>query len=106
VEGGHPRSGDGDLLCLAQLPGALDSVAANGLIVINSITLASMMSSGVTRCGSINKRGRSICYSRRASRLPPPSSKTRLESFPSPGSSVLGPCHGHPSGDNNQHLGL
>src|SRR5712664_1330961 len=37
VEGGRPRSGDGTLLCLAQLPGALESVAANGLIGINSI---------------------------------------------------------------------
>jgi hypothetical protein len=37
VEGGRPRSGDGTLLCPAQLPGALESVAANGLIGINSI---------------------------------------------------------------------
>src|SRR4030095_10227231 len=39
VEGGRPRSGDGTLLCPAQLPGALASVAANGLIGINSIVL-------------------------------------------------------------------
>src|SRR5262249_46328171 len=37
VEGGRPRSRDGALLCPAQLPGALESVAANGLIGINSI---------------------------------------------------------------------
>ena len=36
MEGGRPRSGDGTLLCPAQLPGALESVAANGLIGINS----------------------------------------------------------------------
>src|SRR5215475_8326631 len=36
VEGGRPRSGDGTLLCPAQLPGALESVAANDLIGINS----------------------------------------------------------------------
>ena len=36
VEGGRPRSGDGTLLCPAQLPGAPESVAANGLIGINS----------------------------------------------------------------------
>ena len=36
VEGGRPRSGDGTLLCAAQLPGARESVAANGLIEINS----------------------------------------------------------------------
>src|SRR4051794_25621042 len=29
VEGGCPRSGDGTLLCLAQLPGAFGPVAAN-----------------------------------------------------------------------------
>src|SRR6266571_2980013 len=36
VEAGCPRSGDGDLLCPPQLPGALDPVAANDLIGINS----------------------------------------------------------------------
>src|SRR5437660_5028029 len=36
VEGGRPRSRDGALLCPAQFPGALDSVAANDLIGINS----------------------------------------------------------------------
>src|SRR6266446_8551113 len=37
MEGGRLRSGDGDLLCPAQLPGTLDPVAANDLIGINSI---------------------------------------------------------------------
>src|SRR5947209_3938469 len=37
VERRRPRSGDGTLLCPAQLPGALDPVAANDLIGINSI---------------------------------------------------------------------
>src|SRR5215813_5135825 len=36
MEGGRPGSGDGTLLCPAQLPGALDPVAANDLIGINS----------------------------------------------------------------------
>jgi hypothetical protein len=36
VEGRRPRSRDGTLLCPAQLPGALDPVAANDLIGINS----------------------------------------------------------------------
>jgi len=36
VERRRPGSGDGTLLCPAQLPGALDSVAANDLIGINS----------------------------------------------------------------------
>src|SRR4029450_9032940 len=36
MEGGGPRSGDGTLLCPAQLPGAFDPVAANDLIEINS----------------------------------------------------------------------
>ena len=36
MEGGCPRSGDGTLLCPAQLPGAFDPVAANDLIEINS----------------------------------------------------------------------
>src|SRR5215510_191724 len=40
VEGGRPRSGDGTLLCPAQLPGALESMAANGLIGINSNVFA------------------------------------------------------------------
>src|SRR4029450_3662498 len=39
MEGGGPRSGDGTLLCPAQLPGAFDPVAANDLIEINSIEL-------------------------------------------------------------------
>src|SRR4029453_3006238 len=38
MEGGGPRSGDGTLLCPAQLPGAFDPVAANDLIEINSNT--------------------------------------------------------------------
>jgi hypothetical protein len=37
VERGRPRSGHGTLLCPAQLPGTADSVAADGLIGINSI---------------------------------------------------------------------
>src|SRR4029453_12827847 len=36
VEEGRPRSGDGNLLCLAQLPGASHALATNGLIGINS----------------------------------------------------------------------
>src|SRR6516165_10529423 len=39
VEGGRPRSGDGTLLCPAQLPGALDPVAAHALIGINQLCL-------------------------------------------------------------------
>src|SRR5262249_40392607 len=34
--GWYPRSGDGTLLCPAQLSGTADSVAADGLIGINS----------------------------------------------------------------------
>jgi hypothetical protein len=37
VEGGRPRSGDGALLCPAQLPGAPHTLAADGLIGINSL---------------------------------------------------------------------
>jgi hypothetical protein len=37
VEEGRPRSGDGNLLCLAQLPGASHALATNDLIGINSI---------------------------------------------------------------------
>src|SRR5205807_7787200 len=37
--GGCPRSGDGTLLCPAQLPGAPHTLATNGLIGINSILL-------------------------------------------------------------------
>jgi hypothetical protein len=33
----RPRSGDGTLLCAAQLPGAPEPVATNGLIGINSV---------------------------------------------------------------------
>src|SRR5438874_4925638 len=40
VEGGRPRSGDGALLCPAQLPGALGSLATNDLIGINSNAIA------------------------------------------------------------------
>ena len=36
VEAGRPGSGDGTLLCPAQLPGASDPVAADDLIGINS----------------------------------------------------------------------
>src|SRR5215813_4868916 len=36
VEGGYPRSRDGALLRPAQFPGALDPMAANNLIGINS----------------------------------------------------------------------
>ena len=36
VEEGHPRSGDGNLLCPAQLPGAPHTLAADDLIGINS----------------------------------------------------------------------
>src|SRR2546429_6890173 len=36
VEGGRPRSGDGTVLCPAQPPGASHTLAANGLIGINS----------------------------------------------------------------------
>lgn len=36
VEGGHPRSRDGTLLCPAQLPGTFEPMAANDLIVITS----------------------------------------------------------------------
>src|SRR5215831_5788851 len=36
VEAGRPGSGDGTLLCPAQLPGTPDPVATNGLIGINS----------------------------------------------------------------------
>src|SRR5215831_5630956 len=37
VEGGRPRSRDGDLLCPAQFPGAPAPLAAHDLIGINSI---------------------------------------------------------------------
>ena len=55
VEAREPRSGDGTLLCPAQLPGALESVAANGLIGINSMVQMSrpnsyrLMNSPITR---------------------------------------------------------
>jgi hypothetical protein len=35
VENGYPRSGDGNLLCSTQLPGASEPLAADGLIGIN-----------------------------------------------------------------------
>jgi predicted ATPase len=38
VEGRRPRSGDGNLLCPAYLPGAPHALATDGLIGINSIT--------------------------------------------------------------------
>src|SRR5262245_16075916 len=37
MEGGRPRSGDGTLLCPAQLPGASEPVATNDLIGINPL---------------------------------------------------------------------
>jgi len=37
VEGGRPRSGDGTLLCPAQLPDASGSLATNDVIGIKSI---------------------------------------------------------------------
>src|SRR5262249_16748008 len=37
MEGGHPRSGDGTLLCPAQLSSAPHPLAANSLIGINSM---------------------------------------------------------------------
>ena len=49
VEGGRPRSGDGTLLCPAQLPGAPDPVAANGLIGINSIVKETAEQAQITK---------------------------------------------------------
>src|SRR5262249_51239953 len=46
------RSGDGTLLCPAQLPGAFDSVAANSLIGINS-TVSRVGSTTATNGGDI-----------------------------------------------------
>src|SRR5215468_4527245 len=43
MEGGRPRSGDGALLCPAQLPGAPEPLVTNDLIGINS-TVAGTMS--------------------------------------------------------------
>src|SRR5215831_14838321 len=37
VERKRPRSGDGTVLCPTQFPGALEPMAANGLIGINSV---------------------------------------------------------------------
>src|SRR5262249_61908793 len=37
MEGGRPRSGDGTLLCLAQLPGAPEPLVTHDLIGINLI---------------------------------------------------------------------
>src|SRR5215471_4128646 len=64
MEARDPRSCDGTLLCLAQLPGALESVAANALIGINSYHLSPMalyrlicalghhsLTTVLTRCG-------------------------------------------------------
>jgi len=42
VEGGRPRSGDGTLLCPAQLPGAPHALAADDVIEINSTDVPKM----------------------------------------------------------------
>ena len=49
VEGGRPRSGDGTLLCPAQLPGAPHALATNGLIGINSNVQNTLV--GSATCG-------------------------------------------------------
>src|SRR5262249_44226673 len=57
VEGGYPRSRDGALLRPAQFPGALDPMAANNLIGINSNSITLTPHLDKTRDkGCINKQ--------------------------------------------------
>ena len=53
VEGGRSRSGDGTLLCTAQLPGAPHALATHDLIGINSITIGPVSTIGLEGTSTI-----------------------------------------------------